>query len=63
MDRLRKAGIKVGDEIQALNGKVVKDEDFEAEISSFKPGTGMLISYMRSAWAREALVIVGKNPM
>jgi S1-C subfamily serine protease len=55
------AGIKVGDVIQALNGTNVKDEDFEAEISTFKPGTKILITYLRSAWAHETLLTVSKN--
>jgi hypothetical protein len=56
------AGIQVGDIIQQLNGKTIKDQDFESEIANFKPGTKVLISYMRSAWARDTLVTVSKNP-
>jgi predicted metalloprotease with PDZ domain len=57
-----KAGLIAGDVIQKLNGQVVKEEDFDAVIGSLKPGTHILISYMRSAWARETIITVGKSP-
>jgi hypothetical protein len=55
------AGIQVGDVIQQLNGTIIKDQDFESELANFKPGTKVLVSYMRSAWAHDTLVTVGKN--
>jgi S1-C subfamily serine protease len=58
-----RAGIRVGDIIQALNGAIVKGEGFDDEIATFKPGTKIVLSYMRGAWSRETLVTVGKNPM
>jgi membrane-associated protease RseP (regulator of RpoE activity) len=52
------AGIQVGDIIHGLNGKIVRDESLEAEIAGLKPGTKIVISYMRSAWSHETLVTV-----
>jgi hypothetical protein len=57
-----KAGLKVGDVINELNGTSVKDEDFEAEIDRYKSGTKVKIAYMRNAWAFETTVIVGIQP-
>jgi S1-C subfamily serine protease len=54
------AGIKIADVIQALNGKLIKDQDLESVIVVLKPGTKIVISYMRDAWAREVLVTVGR---
>lgn len=56
------AGLQAGDTIQGLNGANVKGTDFEASITKVKPGTKVIISYMRSAWARETIVTVSKKP-
>ena len=58
-----KAGIRVGDIIQGLNGTIVKNKNFDAEIAAFKPGTSIVVSFMRAAWAHEALITVARSPM
>ena len=55
------AGIQVGDVIQGLNRAAVKGQGFETQIAALKPGTKVVITYMRSAWVRETLVTVGKG--
>ncbi len=57
------AGIKVGDVIQALDGRLVKDKNFENVVASLKPGTKITINYTRGAMAQETLLIVGKRTM
>ncbi len=57
------AGIKVGDIIQALDGRLIKDKNFEDAIASLKPGTKIVVNYVRGALTREALVTVGKRAM
>jgi hypothetical protein len=56
------AGLQVGDVIQRLNGVIVKGPGFDESIAKLKPGTKIVISYMRSAWAHETLVAVTKTP-
>ncbi|MGA7521769.1 MAG: trypsin-like peptidase domain-containing protein [Acidobacteriaceae bacterium] len=54
-----KAGLKVGDIITTINGKPVKDgDDLVAIISSFKPGTGVDIGYLRDGKEMHANVVV-----
>jgi hypothetical protein len=57
------AGIKVGDIIQALDGRLVKDKNFENAVASLKPGTKIVVNYVRGALASEALVTVGTRTM
>jgi len=57
------AGIKVGDVILALDGRLIKDKSFENTVASFKPGTKVLINYVRGASAHEVLVTVGIRTM
>jgi predicted metalloprotease with PDZ domain len=57
------AGIKVGDIIQALDGRLIKDKDFDKAVASLKPGTKIVVNYMRGALARETLVTVGKRTL
>ncbi|MGB7730240.1 MAG: PDZ domain-containing protein [Candidatus Acidiferrum sp.] len=57
------AGIKVGDVIQALDGRLVKDKNFENAVASLRPGTKIAINYVRDGSAREALVTVGTRTM
>ncbi|HEX3985419.1 MAG TPA: trypsin-like peptidase domain-containing protein [Acidobacteriaceae bacterium] len=55
-----KAGLKVGDIITTINGKPVKDgDDLVSMISSYKPGTGVDIGYLRDGKPMHANVIVG----
>jgi predicted metalloprotease with PDZ domain len=56
------AGLQVGDVIQRLNGLIIRGPDFDESIANLKPGTKVVISYMRSAWAHETLVAVMKTP-
>jgi hypothetical protein len=56
------AGLQVGDLIQGLNGQLVKGPGFDESIAKLKPGTKVVISYLRSAWAHETLVAVMKTP-
>jgi hypothetical protein len=58
-----RAGLKVGDIIQKLNEAPLKDEDFEAEIATYKPGTNIVIGFMRGAWASVKLVTAGQSPL
>ena len=53
----------MGDIVQVLDGRIVKDRDLDALIGSYKPGTKVLISYMRDASSHEAIVTVGKKPV
>ncbi len=55
------AGIKVGDIIQALDGRIIKDKNFENAVGSLKPGTKIVVNYMRGALAHETLVTVWKR--
>jgi hypothetical protein len=57
------AGIKVGDIIQALDGRLIKDKNFENAVASLKPGTKIVVNYVRGALAQETLVAVGKRTM
>ena len=44
-----KAGLRVGDIIVDLNGAAITDQDFDAEIATYKPGTNIVVSFMRGA--------------
>jgi PEGA domain/PDZ domain len=57
-----KAGLKVGDIIQSVNGTTVKD-DFETATATYKPGTNIVVGFMRGAWASVKLVTVGQSPL
>ena len=57
-----KAGLKVGDIIQSVNGTTLKD-DFETAIATYKPGTNIVVSFMRGAWGSVKLVTVGQSPL
>jgi len=57
-----KAGLKVGDIIQSVNGTTLKD-DFETAIGTYKPGTNIVVSFMRGAWGSVKLVTVGQSPL
>jgi hypothetical protein len=58
-----KAGLRVGDIIMDLNGTSITDQDFDAEIATCKPGTNIVISFMRGAWGSVKLVTVGESPL
>jgi S1-C subfamily serine protease len=60
--RTAQAGLQVGDVIQRLNGVIVRGPGFDESIAKLKPGTKVVISYRRSAWAHETLVAVMKTP-
>ncbi len=57
------AGIKVGDIIQALDGRLIKDKNFENAVASLKPGSKVVINYVRGTSALEAIVTVGTRTM
>jgi serine protease DegQ len=57
------AGIRVGDIIQALDGRIIKDRNFESAVAALKPGSKIVVNYLRGALARETLVTVGKRAM
>jgi S1-C subfamily serine protease len=57
-----KAGLKVGDIIQSVNGTTVKD-DVETAIATYKPGTNIVVGFMRGAWASVKLITVGQSPL
>jgi len=57
------AGIKIGDIIQALDGRLIKDKNFENAVAALKPGTKIVVNYMRGASPLETLVTVGKRTM
>lgn len=58
-----KAGIQVGDNIVALDGRLIKGKDFEAAVAALKPGTQIAINYARGSSAREVSVTVGSHNM
>jgi hypothetical protein len=57
------AGLRVGDIIMDLNGAAITDQDFDAEIATYKPGTNIVVSFMRGAWGSVKLVTVGESPL
>jgi hypothetical protein len=58
-----KGGLKTGDVITQLNGINIGENDFDAEIAHYKPGSTVRIGYMRNAWAFEATLTVSRMPM
>jgi hypothetical protein len=57
------AGIKVGDMIQALDGRLIKGKNFENAVASLKPGTKIVVNYIRGDSTSEARVTVGTRTM
>jgi membrane-associated protease RseP (regulator of RpoE activity) len=57
------AGLKVGDTITKINANAVTDDDFSSQISGFKFGTNVAITYMRGPWASIVMVTVGVEPL
>ena len=57
-----KAGLKAGDIINSLDGTIVVNEDFGAEIAKYKPGTKISIVYIRNEWGVKTTVTVGISP-
>jgi hypothetical protein len=53
------AGLKIGDTITKINGNTVTDDDFQSQISAFKFGSNVAITYMRGSWASIVIVTVG----
>jgi hypothetical protein len=53
------AGLKVGDTIIKLNGNPLGGEDFNSQISSYKFGTRVAVTYLRGSWASIVIVTVG----
>jgi S1-C subfamily serine protease len=58
-----KAGLQIGDIIQKVNGQPLKDEDFDSQMRAYKPGTNIVVNFMRGAWASVKLVTVGQGPL
>lgn len=56
------AGLKVGDKIMKLNGNQMTDQEFESQISSYKSGTKVAVTYMRGSWASIVMMTVGVEP-
>jgi hypothetical protein len=42
-----------------LNGNSLTDDDFQSQISAFKFGANVAITYMRGSWASIVMVTVG----
>jgi S1-C subfamily serine protease len=42
-----------------LNGNPIGDEDLESQISSYKSGSKVAVTYMRGSWASIVIVTVG----
>ncbi|MGB2626180.1 MAG: PDZ domain-containing protein [Candidatus Acidiferrum sp.] len=57
------AGIKAGDMILSLDGRLMKGKDFEDAVASLRPGTKVVLNYMRGASAKETVVTVGRRSM
>jgi hypothetical protein len=53
------AGLKVGDTIVKLNGNPIGGEDFNSQVSNFKFGSKVAITYVRGSWASIVIVTVG----
>src|ERR1700688_1243920 len=53
------AGLKVGDTIMKLNGNPLGGEDFNSQISSYKFGSKVAVTYVRGSWASILIVTVG----
>jgi hypothetical protein len=53
------AGLKVGDTIMKLNGNPLGGEDFNSQISSYKFGSKVAVTYVRGSWASIVIVTVG----
>ena len=56
-----KAGLQIGDIIQKANGQPLKDEDFDSQIKAYKPGTNVVVGFIRGAWASVKLITVGQS--
>jgi hypothetical protein len=55
-------GVRVGDLILQVNGVPVKSTDqFDVAIASCKPGSQVLVTYMRGAWQTESTMTVGRE--
>jgi hypothetical protein len=53
------AGLKAGDTIMKLNGNPLGGEDFNSQISSYKFGSKVTVTYMRGSWASIVIVTIG----
>jgi S1-C subfamily serine protease len=58
-----KAGIQVGDNILALDGRLIKGKDFETSVAALKPGTEISINYARGSAAHAVSLTVGSHTM
>ena len=56
-------GLRVGDIIIQVNSISLHDGDFDGLIEERKPGTSVRIVYMRTYWAFETTLTVGRVPM
>jgi hypothetical protein len=57
------AGLRVGDTILKLNGNLISDEDLESQITSYKAGSKVAVTYMRDSWASIAMITVGTETL
>jgi PEGA domain/PDZ domain len=55
------AGLQPGDEILALDGRLLKGKDFQAAVAALKPGTQISIKYARGSSAHEVWLKVGSQ--
>ncbi len=53
------AGLKVGDIIMKLNSNPLGGEDFNSQISRYKFGSKVAVTYVRGSWASIVMVTVG----
>jgi S1-C subfamily serine protease len=49
----------VGDTIMKLNGNPLGGEGFNSQISNYKFGSKVAVTYMRGSWASIVIVTVG----
>ena len=57
------AGLRVGDTILKLNGNLISDEDLESQITSYKSGSNVAVTYMRGSWASIVMITVGAETL
>jgi S1-C subfamily serine protease len=55
-----RAGLRTGDFITAVNDEpVTSGASFDVAIAACAPGSQIQLNYMRGAWVRQAVIIVG----
>ena len=57
------AGLKVGDIIMKLNSNPLGGEDFNSQISRYKFGSQVAVTYVRGSWASIVMLTVGMEKL